>query len=149
MPQLSLGTEAKLNGEGRLKAVPGPAASVFNHRSPPHLRLHADQAAVKGAMHPATPIHKCTEYALVPSRLSDFCLSKAIRLTTASSLTLFLAAQHLISTPQSPCSFCTNVSLVNVAPSLHLRFHNKPQLEMDLRSSGRGVLLAARGQIYS
>lgn len=59
-PRQSSSTEAKLNGEGRLKAVPGPAASVFNHRSPPHLSLHADQAAVKGAMHPATPIHKCT-----------------------------------------------------------------------------------------
>lgn len=32
-PRQSGSTEAKLNGEGRLKAVPGPAASVFNHRS--------------------------------------------------------------------------------------------------------------------
>lgn len=61
----SSSTEAKLNGEGRLKAVPGPAASVFNHPSCPHLSLHADQAAVKGAMHPATPIHKRRSYILV------------------------------------------------------------------------------------
>ena len=54
-PRQSCSTEAKLNGEGRLKAVPGPAASVFNHRAPPHLCLHADRAAVKGAMQPATP----------------------------------------------------------------------------------------------
>lgn len=65
--RLSSSTEAKLNGEGRLKAVPGPAASVFNHRSPQHFSLHADQAAVKGAMHFATPIHKCTDYTLVRS----------------------------------------------------------------------------------
>lgn len=64
-PQQSSSTEAKLNGEGRLKAAPGPAASVFNHRSPQHLSLHADQAAVKGAMHPATPINKCKGYTLV------------------------------------------------------------------------------------
>lgn len=72
-PRQSSSTEAKLNGEGRLKAVPGPAASVFNHRSPPHLSLHADQAAVKGAMHPATPIHKCPDSAVMKS---DFYLSK-------------------------------------------------------------------------
>lgn len=63
-PQQSSSTEAKLNGKGRLKAVPGPAASVFNHHSPPHLSLHADQAAVKGAVHPATPIHTCIDYTL-------------------------------------------------------------------------------------
>lgn len=34
-PWQSVDTEAKLNGEGRLKAVLGPAASVFNHRSAP------------------------------------------------------------------------------------------------------------------
>lgn len=64
-PRQSSSTEAKLNGEGRLKAVPRPAASVFNHRSPQHLSLHADQAAVKGPMHPATPIHKCTACAVI------------------------------------------------------------------------------------
>lgn len=49
-PQQSSSAEAKLNGEGRLKAVQRPAASVFNHCSAPHLSLHADGAAAKGAI---------------------------------------------------------------------------------------------------
>lgn len=53
-PRQSSSTEAKLNGEGRLKAVPEPPPSAFNHRSPKQLSVHADQAAVKGAMHLAT-----------------------------------------------------------------------------------------------
>lgn len=42
---------------GRLKAELGPAASAFSQRSALHPRLHADGAAVKGAIHPHTPTH--------------------------------------------------------------------------------------------
>lgn len=88
-PRQSSNTEAKLNGEGRLKAVPGPAASVFNHRSPPRLTLHADQAAVKGAMHPATPIHnKCAGCAVWAAAMSDFC--RAIMTTNQMNVVVLL-----------------------------------------------------------
>lgn len=83
-PRQSHSTEAKLNGEGRLKAVPGPAASVFNHHSPSHLSLHADQAAVKGAMHPTTPIHKCTDTHLCRGDMGFLTRLKNVRIMTAS-----------------------------------------------------------------
>lgn len=61
--------------------MPGPAASVSNHRIPQHLSLHADGAAVKGAMHSATPVHKCTGHALVPWRyFASYCIRLMITL---------------------------------------------------------------------
>lgn len=94
----SVGTEAKQNGVARLKAVLGPAASVFNHRFTPNQTpppppitlltptlpylltpLHADQAAVKEAMHPATPTHPA--FALISSTPNANCAIGCLILT--------------------------------------------------------------------
>ncbi|CAB1440376.1 unnamed protein product [Pleuronectes platessa] len=58
----STSTEAKLNGKGEIKGSGGACSlCIQSPLSPSHLSLHADGAAVKGAMHPATPIHNCKD----------------------------------------------------------------------------------------
>lgn len=112
----SVGTEAKQNGVARLKAVLGPAASVFNHRFTPNQThpptpitlltptlpylltpLHADQAAVKEAMHPATPTHT-----QAPTVLSSFLL-----------LLSFLPPQMLIVLLAASSWHCAGFTLVH------------------------------------
>lgn len=58
--QLKWGVEIKGSAEACSLCIQSPL-------SPQHPSLHADRAEVKGAMHPATPIHQCPDCTLLPS----------------------------------------------------------------------------------
>lgn len=129
-PQQSSSTEAELNGEGRLKAVPGPAASVFNHRSlctpTPHttppppptlLSLHADQAAVKGAMHPATPTRERTDRAVVTPGFRSSPINPNRSIGRSSSSAIVFGQRLIIG--------CSIYLLSLSAPSQHLIWMNR------------------------
>lgn len=115
-PWQCVGTEAKLNGEGRLKAMLGPAASVFNHRStppsaslsslPPYLNssppLHADQAAVKEAVHHSHTHTRTHRHTSAPTVLSSCPL-----LLSSLPPQMLIAPPHLAPLPISTASlFC-------------------------------------------